>query len=194
MRIKSSSTPAQQSRAGFSLVETVVATFLVGMVVVTALQSLGASLKSHSVSRNMVRAELLAGQLLAELSAMEWTDPDKPTTAGRIGLDSGDPAFPIRRTQLDDLDDFDAWTEAPPAAAWGSALVGVSGWSRSVTVRNILPDDGKTELADDDDRGLRKVTVTILQDGTVLSVATVLFSRDEARLMTDGFEISASPW
>lgn len=178
---------------GFSLVESVVATLLVGLLVVASLQALAASLDSQSRSADLLRATLLAEQLLTELSALPWTDPQDPATAGTIGPDSDDPASPAARSQLDDLDDFDDWSETPPADAAGAPLLGMATWTRTVTIRNIAPDDGATELDDDDDRGLRRITVRITQGGETLAELSALTGCDGRSLPTDPWEVSPVP-
>lgn len=179
-------------RTAFTLAETALATLLVGMLVVGSSQSLTASFRTHKFAQSRVRATFLAEQLLIEVSALSWSDPNKPASAGTIGRDTGDPTTVVRRNQLDDMDDFDNWTEQPVARD-GSSMIGVSSLQRKIAVENISAADPTVVVADNVDTGIRRITATVEQSGEELARVSGLFTRAENQLRSSSYEQRVVP-
>lgn len=177
-------------RRGITLAETALATFLVGILVVAALQSMGASLQTHEFAQSRVQAILLAEQLLAELSVLPWCEDDQASPT--IGRESGETTGITRRNQLDDMDDFDGWKETP-ARRDGMVLTGTTGLTRTVTVTNISSADFTTAVADDADSGLRLITVVVSDASGELARTSSLFSRAELSLRATLLEQRSVP-
>lgn len=177
-------------RCGITLAETALATFLVGILVCAALQSMGSSLQTHAFAKSRVKAVLLAEQLLAELSVFPWCEDGQ--TSPVIGRESGETTGIVRRNQLDDMDDFDGWSESPSKRD-GTILTGTSGQTRTVTINNISTTDFVTTVADDADSGLRLITV-VVSDGTgELARSSALLSRSELSLRASRLEQRGVP-
>lgn len=177
-------------RRGITLAETALATLLVGILVVAALQSMGASLQTHEFAQSRVQAILLAEQLLAELSVLPWCEEGQTTPT--IGRESGETTGITRRNQLDDMDDFDGWTETP-ARRDGTVLAGTTGLTRSVTIINISSTDFTTVVADNADSGLRLMTVVVSDNSGELARISSLLSRAELSLRAIPLERRSVP-
>lgn len=146
---------------GYTLVEVLIASALVGVVLAGALDGMGGAARTWLAAGEAVDADALARQLLDEVLAQSYSEPDyEDADAAPWGIDAGETAYD--RGTFDDLDDYDDWSASPPVTRAGATIDGYSGWSRSVVVRklkkrkvNDFRDDG------DDDHGSRQVTVTV---------------------------------
>jgi len=179
-----------QNRRGITLAETALATFLVGILVCAALQTMGSSLQTHAFAKSRVQAVLLAEQLLAELSTLPWCEDGQSSPV--IGRETGETTGIDRRNQLDDMDDFDGWTESPSKRD-GSILTGTSGQTRTVTINNISASDFVSVVADDADSGLRLITVVVSDHSGELARSTALLSRAELGLRASLLEQRGVP-
>lgn len=178
--------------SGFTIVETALATLIVGLLVVGSLKSLSASFQTHRFSENRVRAVFLAEQLVIELSCLSWFDPNAPASAGTIGIDTGDTTTVTQRDQLDDMDDFHNWSEQPKTRS-GVALAGASTLTRTVTVENISASDSTTVVAANINTGIRRITVVVVENGTELARLSTLLTSAENALRAGVFEQPAVP-
>lgn len=175
---------------GITLVETALATFFVGILVCAALQSMGSSLQTHAFAKSRVQAVLLAEQLLAELSTMSWCEDGQSPPV--IGRETGETTGIVQRDQLDDMDDFDGWAEAPSKRD-GTALTGTSGMTRTVTINNVSASDFVTAVADNADSGLRLITVVVSDSSGELARSSALLSRAESGLRASRLEQRSVP-
>lgn len=180
-------------RSGFSLLEAVVATLLVGLLVVGSLRSLGAALQTHAVVQQEIRATMLAEQLLTEISAMPWFDPDGVASARTIGRDLNDPLQPTARAQLDDMDDFHLWTETPPTTVTGVPLPGGDRLTRQVSIFNLSAADARTRVAADVNTGLREIVVTVLQGYAVRARVSQILVQADQTLTSDLYQHPTIP-
>ena len=77
------------------------------------------------------------------------------------------------RTEYDDVDDYHGWVAGPPQERDGTALPGLTGWQRSVSVDYVDPDVPETVVGSD--QGVKRVTVTVSRDGTpVVTLRTLV--------------------
>lgn len=81
-------------RRGITLAETALATLLVGILFVAAMQSVGA-IQTHEFAQSRVPAVLLAEQLLADVSLLPWCEEGQTTPT--IGRESGEITAITRR-------------------------------------------------------------------------------------------------
>ncbi len=179
-------------RSAFTIAETALATLIVGLLVVGSLKSLSASFQTHKFSENRVRALFLAEQLLIELSSLSWFDPDKPTSSGTIGKDTGDTVTVTRRDQLDDMDDFHNWSEQPKSRS-GVALTGTTTLTRTVTVENISATDPTVAVAGNVNTGIRRITVIVTENSTELARLSTLLTSADNVLRAGVFEQPSVP-
>lgn len=154
----------ERYRAGVGMMEVLVATLIVGIVMVAALRSLGAAVRASVSIAQHHKAVGLAEELMSEILQASYHDPEGEDT---IGLDSGESATP--RTSFDDIDDFDGWTASPPVTAAGVPKEDHVNWSRSVQVAYVAPTtpDGAA-LSTSARSGAKRVIVTVAYKGTVL--------------------------
>src|SRR5436190_19510312 len=89
-------------RLGMTLAEVVISTLIVSVLMLAALSSVGTAAITYRTSAAQADGADVAGELLAEILAMPYADPQSPTNA--IGLDSGESSA-TNRTTLDDVDD-----------------------------------------------------------------------------------------
>jgi len=118
------------SRNGLTTVEVVVGAVLVSTLLVSSLTLLGASLHTHVVVNEMLDGPMLADQLLAEIMAQSYEDPEDGSTTR--GTDTGEST--AARTDWDDVDDYDGLSNSPPQDRDGNSLTAFSGWTREATV------------------------------------------------------------
>ncbi|MGH7126964.1 MAG: type IV pilus modification PilV family protein [Planctomycetaceae bacterium] len=147
----------ERPRAGFSLVEVALSSLLVGGLLVTAMASLGAALRSRQHAADHATAILLGRALMAEIIARPYQDPHGESGLGpESGEHSGD------RSRFDDVDDFHDWSDEPPTDRDGKTLAGLDGWTRRVLVEYVHPDDLNRVVSSD--LGVKRITVTVQHD------------------------------
>lgn len=148
----------QAYRRAFSLVETAIATVLVGGLFVVAMNTLGASRISQSRYAERDQALLLAEDLLNEVLAQAYEDPDGGVV---FGIEVGEVLS--LRAGLDDADDYDGYSESPPVDDNGNAVPGATGFTRSVQVHWVELDDPAT--ISKSETGLKRVVVSVSKGG-----------------------------
>jgi hypothetical protein len=147
------------------MVEVAIATALVGMVMLGALQGATLAKRTHREQGAAARGVLLASELLAEICSMSYADPEFPNAS--MGADAGESAFP--RT-WDDVDDYAGFTQSPLYDRPGNQIPGFEKWRLAVSVVRVSPDDPETAVSDDE--GLKKITVAATSpDGKQIEVS-----------------------
>jgi MSHA pilin protein MshD len=157
-----------------SLIEMAVATVLVGVLMVAALQSAGQSLVARRKTADRAWGHFLAQGLLNEIRGLPYCEPG--TTEPAIGLDAGETAGV--RTTYDDVDDYHGLTENQPANRDGTALANTAGWTRSVTVAWVATNNFSTTASAS---GAKRITVTASYNGLTVATAVALRT-DEFRI------------
>ncbi len=154
---------------GFSLIEAVMSILIVGLMLVAALNTVGASKVAQARQSEQVQGPMLAQDLMAEILAQPFREPvDSPKFGRESGESGGD------RLDWDDVDDYDGWSAQPPQAKNGNTLPGLKGWERAVSVTWAVPDNPETDspIA----TGIKKITVTVRHQGRVVATLTSLRS------------------
>ena len=156
-----------RSRRGLSLAEVAVSTSLVGLLLVTSLQT-NAFVAQHSqLTGNHVRAAVLCEEMLAEIMPLPVE-----CSAGCTSGSSSD------RQEFQYVEDYDGWSASPPEHKSGNTIPNLTGWSRSVSVTAIDPDTRLNHT-----NGLLRrivVTVTCPDDETTQATGFVVMPpRDE---------------
>jgi len=145
-------------RSGFTLVEMLLAIVIVGTgltAFMNLMPVLGQSIDfSHEASSGLGLALLL----INETDTVPFEDPASNCT---FGLETDETAS--SRADFDDLDDYDGYTETPPADKMGNSMPNLADYTRSVEILNLdttdlttVRPDGTTEAK------LVIVTVTCL--------------------------------
>ncbi|MBL7044656.1 MAG: PKD domain-containing protein [Pirellulaceae bacterium] len=152
----------RRSRRGISLAEVVISTLIVGLMIAPALHSTGSALRASRATSHRVQGIRLAEALMSEILATRYSEPDDTPVFGVEGTEAAGSTGP--RTLWDDVDDFYQWNASPPQATDGTVLPNLTGWRRRVEIVNVDPDDLTTALTNTDDRGVKRITVTVEKD------------------------------
>ncbi len=168
-------------RRGFSLVETAIATVLVGGLFVVAMNMVGASRITQSRYADREQALLLAEDLLNDIVALPYEDPDGGIA---FGIEIGESLS--LRLSFDDADDYHGTTESPPADSEGNAIPGAERFTRSVVVQWVEVDDPET--ISPSETGVKRVTVTVNLAGRKMAELSGLRSASwpDADRMSEG--------
>lgn len=138
----------------FSLAETAVSTIVVGVMLVAALNTVGASRVSQRKTGDRTRGMLLAQQMMTEILQQHYEEPG----GGGFGLNGGE-AGDGSRSLWDDVDDYDGWSASPPERKNGTVMANFGGWERNVSVDRVKPDDLQSPTGTE--RGVKRITVIV---------------------------------
>ena len=167
------------NRQGISLVEVIVSTFLVGLLLVASLISVGASARTTYSATESCDAIYLAQQLIEEITILPCEDPNQTPV---FGMESGESSVSAARTQTDDIDDLKTWTESPPKDRSGNNLPNYNGWTRSVSViQGTLSTD-------------RKITVSVTAPSGRTTSLSAYRSKDGGSLQPQGVSQTLISW
>jgi MSHA pilin protein MshD len=153
-------------RHGFSYVEVLVSTLIVGGMMVTAMNLLGSVVKSRTASGNYARAALLAQQMTSEITGVSYIDASSPSFGPEVGESTGN------RSLFDDVDDYHGWTESPLRTRDNVTIANTTGWTRSISVAWVDPTLPSTTVGTD--QGVKRITVTIQRSGQTLATHSFL--------------------
>lgn len=171
------------SRCGVTLIEIMVALILVSTVLLVSLTASANLLRNTAQRRAAIDAEELGGQILDEISALDFEDRVSP----QFGLEPDETASD--RTTYDDVDDYHGYVSDPPTHRDGTTIEGLDGWTFSVTVKPAEPVVNGIITSDDDTKPLRQITVVCsAPDGSQWSVSTVVSSVPSDISDTTSFE------
>jgi len=155
------------NRSAYTLVEVIISTLIVGLVMVGAMQNVGASLSGQEFNLQRSRAVLMAMAMMAEIRELPYLEPDDTPTFGR---EAGESA--TSRVNYDDVDDYDGWNCSPPEEKDGSAISNADGFSRAVTVEYVDPDDLTATVGGD--QSVKRITVSVVRRGETLASMTTI--------------------
>lgn len=154
-------------RSGIALVEAAFAVLIVGLMLVAAIQTVGASRATQLQTADASRAEQLAQGLMAEILAQPYADPNETNVLGPEADETGS-----TRAYFNDVDDYNGWTGSPPQTKDGQPLPGFSGWTRSVTVAYADPTDLAKSASSD--TGVKRITVVVKKGDLPLATLTTI--------------------
>ncbi len=157
-------------RRGFSLIEATLSIALVGMMATAALAVVAGARRAEQMAADRVRAQLLAEELLSEITPLLYKEPGSIT----LGADSAERTD--TRSTWDDIDDADGYSESTLRDRSGKAHAGLTGWTRTVDVKWI----GALDLLGIviADSGIKRVTVTLSRNGKVVLKAVAVRTAD----------------
>jgi MSHA pilin protein MshD len=143
-----------RSRIGFTIIEATISVAIVGILMATSLTSMGEIAKSRRIQSERRSGFELAQQLMTEIRSQYFQDPGGSPV---FGPEPGE-----TRATFDDVDDYNGYTETPPALKTGTALTDFTGWTRSVVVCYVDPANPTTAIASST---LKQITVTVTSPG-----------------------------
>lgn len=156
------------------MVEVLFAAAIVGGMVVASLDAAGMVFRARRLNANGTTGPALAQELLEEILAMPYEDPQSP--GGSIGLESGESNS--TRMTFDDVDDYHNWNSANAVTKSGAAIAGFAGWRLQVSVVRVQLANPAQNSASD--AGLKRVTVTATSPVGTKYTATGLRARHGA--------------
>ncbi|MGE3182901.1 MAG: hypothetical protein AB7N71_14815 [Phycisphaerae bacterium] len=162
-RIAKTMPRSKPQRAAFSLVESVISVFLVGLLLVSALNAVGASAMTQRRMADKTRGRHLAEMMMNEILAKAYDDPNQPPS---YGLESGETV--ANRALLDDVDDYFGYDQ-PVTDLLGAALPAYPGWrwrvsGSRVSIGGITDRNGA-------DTGIKRIVVEAVRDNEVFATA-----------------------
>ncbi|MCA9643189.1 MAG: hypothetical protein KC492_20970 [Myxococcales bacterium] len=162
----------RQTRHAITLTEVVLSIPLIGLVMVGAMTSTGAVLRTWNDARDNQQALSLAQQLMAEV----LQQPYKEAGSTSIGVETGEPGG--TRLLWDDVDDYHGWSGSPPKSKSNTPLTGYTGWTRAVSVRYAsLANPAQNSGSDE---GLKRIVVTVTDPAGAATTLTAYRSRGGA--------------
>jgi len=158
------------TKAGFTLVELLIAAMLMGFAIAALLASNSAFSKANAGGINLSTAEFLIEEIRELTACLDVVDPENGTgTWGAEADESGVSSY-------DDLDDFDGASFSPPIDVTSNQLSDFSAFTQQVTVENVFPGQFQTVVADHSSDFVR-VTVTILMNNKYVDSASWIRAR-----------------
>ena len=150
----------------FSMVEAVMSVMIVGVMLVAALNTVGANAMAMYKMTQREKVGFLAESLLIEILEMSYEDETDPLN---IGLESGESGS--SRLAFDDVDDFDNWSGDAVDKA-GVSIPGIDGFSRQVSIDWVtLADPSVTSAVE---TGLKRIKVVVSRNGEEILTVTAL--------------------
>jgi len=180
--------PIGRRRRGFSYIEAAISSTILAVGIVSALHLYGSYAKGVLQANETAAAQELAAGLMAEITAQAFEDADY--AHGSFGLGVGE----TDRTDFDDVDDYDGWTEAPPQAADGSELTGYEGFVRSVDVYNVNANNLTTSaIAGSTDA--KRIVVSVTRNGRLRArLEAVKMYQDETAPVRTKLDVFDLEW
>ncbi len=159
--------PSSVRSAGVTLIEAVMSMLIVGLMLVAALNTVGASRVTQSRSTEQTLGPMLADELMSEILNQAYEEPDDTPAFGR---ESGE--FSGSRSAWDDIDDYKGWSAGPPEAKDGTSLSGMQGWTREVQVgwaSSVNPNLGSLTPT-----GIKRIEVVVKHNGRPVTKLSAL--------------------
>jgi hypothetical protein len=174
-------------RQGGGIAEVLICTFLVGLMIVAALNAIGMVFRTRRMNADRLTGPGLAQDLVAEILSMPYDDPQNP--GGAIGVNVGESA--ANRTTFDDVDDYNGWTAANGVGRDASTRTGYTGWGHSVAVVWIDP---TTLAVSASETGLKRITVAVTSSSGIARSLVALRSNLGAVEQTRPIIAAAVTW
>ena len=144
-------------RAGLTLVEVAIATLIVGFLIVPTVMVFSSVAQSYYRNSSRDLAFHACNALLGEIMSLEYQDPQNGSTT--LGPEADETT--TNRSDFDDIDDYDSWSETSIQMRDGTGITGLETYSRSVSVHYVELVNGElVRSAQPTNMKLISVTVT----------------------------------
>ena len=158
----------RSKRPAFSLLEVTISSMIVGVMLVAALNAVGAATTGRFRSGERSQAQLLADALMAEILELHYSEPvDQPT----FGPEPGETAT-ATRAAFDDVDDYHGWSSKPPVDEDGTPLGNADNWTRSAVVNYASAANLAVNVGTD--TGIKQIAVTVTNGRAAASAVMVV--------------------
>ena len=166
-------THLKRKPTGFTLIETIVATSIIGIGLTALMASIATGSRVQGVGKQTTQAVFLAQNIREWTLTLPFTDPDPEDAGNPPGIDPNDsPDY------ADDLDDLMDTTYGPPKDAMGYTIYDLTGWSQTITLTWRNPTNLES-IVSDGSSDVVHVQVDIKQNGQdVLSTSWLIVRRD----------------
>ena len=151
-------------RRAFTMAEAAVCIVIVGVMLVAVLN---AAAFARTVDYRMAmrqRGMLLARELLAEVTAQAYADPESGTAV--FGLEAGETGTGSRAL-WDDVDDYDGLNESPPRDRDGTDMSDLAEWKWQVRIERLSSSNPTLTVASES--GLKLCTVIVSRNGQAVA-------------------------
>ena len=159
----------KKHRGGFTFIEVLIATLLVGLAAAALLAANWTFTKANDAGTDLSTAEFLLEQIKELTALLPVVDPE--TEDDLFGPEAGE-----TWADYDDLDDFDGASFSPPISAEKSVLNDYATFSQQVTVENVNASDFEQVVGDHLSVFVR-VTVNVYQNSQLITSASWLRAR-----------------
>ena len=129
-------TTARPGREGFTLIEVVVATVLVGLALTAMMVSVRSNTRVNDAGTKLTQATFIAQEIREWTLTLPFSDQDVGDRDNPPGSDGSNP-----QVWVDDLDDLMNVTYCPPRDGQGYAITALSAWSQAITMTWRDPDN-----------------------------------------------------
>jgi len=152
-------------KAGFSLVEVLIAVILVGLAIAALVVASNSFTIANSAGTDLSTAEFLVEQIRELTALLPVIDP-------QTGTDTFGPEE-ANLAGYDDLDDFDGATFSPPIGANRELLNDFAAFSQHVTVENVNPTDFEQVVSDHSSHFVRVTAKVFLNTKEISSTSWI---------------------
>jgi hypothetical protein len=146
----------RRPRRAFTLLETSLATLIVGLTVLSIVKLITAVTTQNFYAQKTTTAMMLANNLRELFASLPFNDPVLGT---HLGPNTGETSVAL----YDDVEDFDNYTANPPIDANRQPIPALANWQQSVNVTHINPNNFQLtdSVANDAACVLDRVTITV---------------------------------
>ena len=155
----------QPSARGFSLIEILIATLLVGLSITAMVVASNSFTMANSAGADLSTAEFLVEQIREMTAMMAVIDPEGKTAT--FGPEEAGLAL------YDDVDDLNGGTFSPPIGSDRTALNDLAGYSQRIVVQNVSQTNFNTVVTNHSSAFVR-ITVTVSLNGRPITSASWL--------------------
>ena len=134
-RVSRSPGVPRSARAGFTLVEVVIAVAIMGITLTASLSAVAYAARDRRTIDELRQGHALAASLAREIMSQRFADPQGSTVVPTS----------TTRSAFNNLTDYANFTESPPTQRDGSSIPEAAGWQRSVAIEPAAVDN--TSLA-----------------------------------------------
>lgn len=154
-------------RPGISLIEASVATLIVGVLFIAAMESVRHAHVAQAIISDQATGSWLADGLMDEILGCAYEDDQ---VSGTLGLETGETGS--NRSRFDDVDDYRNYSDSPPQSKSGQVSTDLAKWKRDVRVEWVTAPDSST--ASSTATEIKRITVTTSLDGKRLASRTAI--------------------